>query len=206
MTNEKAGLTWQRISSEPEEREPRSRLLDIAHAVLLLMGLAALIATGWGAINHIRAGQSTLGLELEISGFQFIDDDNQRAVIRFNLHNNAALAMEIDSYFFYLLLNGERVGTSFAIYRGTDPNEDLSVHSRAATIRQTLSPQKQFDLEFTQHIHPKFMEIVRRAQDSGSMSWSTEAFFRIIPPFVSDESDAKMVELRADVEEGDDGA
>ena len=156
MTNKENGLIWQRIPSEPEEREPRSRLLNVAYTVLLLMGLTALIATGWGATNHIRAGQSTLGLELEITNFQFIDDDNPRAIIRFRLHNHGALAMEIDSYFFYLLLNGERVGTSFAIYRGTDPNEDLSAHSRAA-IRLMLTAQEHLDLEFTQHIHPRFM-------------------------------------------------
>lgn len=203
MANEAAELSWLAEVSEPEEREPRSRWLDVAYAVLLLMGVVALFATGWGAYNHIQAGRSTLGLNLEITGFQFIDDDNLRAVIHFRLHNDSALAMEIDSYYFHLLLNGEQVATSFSIYRGTDPNEDLSVYSEAATIKRRLAPNEYLDLEFTQHIHPRFMDIVRRARNSRSMSWTTIAFFHVVPPFARHRTESKTVELRASFEQGD---
>ena len=146
------------------------------------MGLVAVFAIGASVSNYINSAESVRGLHLEITSLRIIDDDNPRAIIRFRLHNRSPLAMEIERYNFNLTLNGQQVGTSISAYIGADPAVDSDVYRKARSINQTLEPQNHLDLAFPLYIHSSRMEIIRRAQRAGSMSWSVTASIYGTPP------------------------
>jgi len=190
----RTGTIQERETAPPGELEARAHTPRIAHTVLLLTGLVALFAIGVSMsnyTNYIRSVESVHGLRLEMTSLQVIDDTNPRAVIRFRLHNRSPLTIEIEDYHFNLYLNGERVGTSMSSYMGTDPNVSQAAYRKATNINQALDPDQHLDLEFTLYIYSAQMEIVRRAQRtvldtvqcSDSMSWSTNANFRVILPY-----------------------
>ena len=174
------------------EPEPRSLVSRTAQAILLLMGLIALVAIVASGSNYVHSIKSMGGLRLEITSLQLIDDDNPRAVICFRLHNPSPLAVKIERYDFFLYLNGERMGSSLSTYMGTDPNINRAAYKKALHIGQVLAPYQQLDLEFTLYIYSAQMEIFRRAQHSDSMSWSTDVTFHVIPPYAHEEDSVRL--------------
>ena len=180
---ERSGAIWELLPSRPGELDPRSRVPRIAHAVLLLMCLVALIVIDVIASNYIRSVKSMSGLGLEIIQLEIIDDSNPRGVIRFRLSNRSPLPIEIERYEFTLRLNEEHIGTSNSTYMGTDPAVDRGSYRKATTIDRSLAPGKNLALEFTLYIYSAQMELVRRAQRSGDMPWSASARFDVILPY-----------------------
>ena len=89
----------------------------------------------------------------------------------------------VERYVFDLYVNGQRVGTSFSTYRGTDPSVDPQIYSEAAAINQILDSGGSLDLEFTLYIYSAQMEIIRRAQGSGPMSWHVRSKFTTFLPY-----------------------
>lgn len=166
----------------------------VAYALLLLLGLAALVGSGISVANYVSSVRSVRNLELEITDLQFIDDDNPRVIIHFRLHNHSPLAITVKAYFFELTLNEARVGGSNSAYRGTDIKVDPAVYSQAANINQVLAPQQQLDLDFTLFIFTAQQDIIRREQTSAAKRWTANAGFRLIFPNASAE---KLVRLRA---------
>jgi len=169
-----------------------------AYVALLLMGLAATLALGTDVSNYVRSIKSAHGLDLTITDLQVIDDDNPRALIHFRVRNNASLEVEVKRYYFELYLNGERVGSSYSMYTGTDPNIDTEAHRKVTGINQALSPGQDLDLAFTVYFYSTQMESVRRAQRAGTMSWQVSAKFVAVLPYSREEN---VIELRAGFEE-----
>ena len=178
--------------------ESQARVSRIAYAILLVMGLVALVAIGASASNYMGSARTARGLRLEITNLQVIDDDNPRAVIHFKLHNRSPLEVGIERYNATIYLNGELVATSMSLYTGTDPTVSPSVYRKAVTIDQVLGADQDLDLELVLYIYAAQIETVRQAQRSGTMSWSTRANFRLILPYAREED---WVELSATFEE-----
>lgn len=174
---------WQEAASKDRELESGKRVQRFAYIALLLMGLVASFALGTDVSNYIRSNKSARGLSLQITSLQVIDDDNPRALIHFRLRNDSPLAIKIERSSFDLYLNGERVGTSYSTYLGTDPDVNPAIYRVAANINQVLAPGQTLDLEFTLYIYSLQMEIVRQAQRSGSMSWQANARFTAFLPY-----------------------
>jgi hypothetical protein len=170
----------------------------VASLALILIGLVALIALARDVSNYVNSMKSALGLELEIVELSVIDDDNPRAYMRFRLKNDSPLEITVERYVFDLYVNGQRVGTSFSTYRGTDPSVDPQIYSEAAAINQTLDSGGSLDLEFTLYIYSAQMEIIRRVQGSGPMAWHVRSKFTTLLPY-SHEKD--FVFLTATLEE-----
>lgn len=166
----------------------------VAYTLLLLLGLAALLASGVSVSNYVNSVRSISRLALEITDLQFIDDDNPRVIIHFRLHNRSSLAIQVKEFFFELSFNEERVGGSNSLYRGTDPNVDPAVYSRASSIEQTLAPQGYLDLTFTLYIFSVQQDIIRHGEQSGLQSWSVNAGFRLIFPHTREE---RLIRMRA---------
>jgi hypothetical protein len=197
MTREMIRSIWKEESKDRALKLGK-RVQRFAHIVLLLMALVALFALGTDVSNYIHSIKSARGLSLEITSLQVIDDDNPRALIRFRVRNDSPLEIKIERYDFELYLNGERVGSSYSTYLGTDPNVDPEAHREATNINQILAPGRNLNLEFTIYIYSTQMEGVRQAQRSGSMSWYASARFTTILPYSREEN---LIKLRARFEE-----
>ncbi len=174
------------------------RLRRFVQITLFVMGVLALFALVENVAGYISSVESARGLSLEIADLQFIDDDNPRVHISFTVRNESPLGIRIERYHFRLFLNQERVGSSYSKYLGTDPGIDDEAHRRANTIEQVLASGGSLDLEFTAYIYSAQMDVVRRAQRSGVMSWYAMADFRVILPYARDET---MLRLPAGLEE-----
>ena len=194
---EEAATIWER-QSRPIESNRRSRVPRIAYVIILLMGLVALFAIGTSISNYMRSGRSVSDLHLEFTKLQLIDDGNPRAVVRFKLNNDSPLPVGIERFIVTLYVNEERVSSNASQFVGTDPNADPDLHQKVTIIHKTLDPEYHLDLEFTLYIYSAQMEIVRRAQHSGSMSWTATAGVFVTPPYARE---VKPVGLRATLEE-----
>ena len=137
-------------------------------------------------------------MRLEIASLEVIDDDNPRAVIRFRVRNDSPLEVELERYFFDLYLNKELIGTSYSMYSGTDPAVSRAARQQAQSIKQVLGPRQDLMLEFTVYIYSAQMDIVRRVQRSGAMSWHVMANFTTYLPH---SHEADFLRLRAWYEE-----
>lgn len=201
ISNTVAESKW---NESTETVESRSRLPVIAHALLLLLGVMALVFTSVSVSNYVTSAQSRHELQLEMTDLQIIDDDDPRAIIHQKLRNLSPLPMQVERYSFFLYLNDEFVGTSYSVYVGTDPDRDPLFYREGRTIQQTLDPQSNLDLDFTLFIYPVQMDVIRQAQDSGgTMTWSIRSDFRVYLPYTHDDN---MVRLYATLEEVRDGS
>jgi hypothetical protein len=185
-------------TAAPEELPPPSRLPAIAHAILLVLGLAALIGIGVSLSMYLRSAESAEQLRLELVSLQLVDDANPRAILDFRLHNRSPLTMRVQDYSFNLLLNGQWIGSSNSLYRGTDPNADPGAYTKAVTLNETLGAGQQLDLKFTLYIYETQMDVVRRMQGAGPLPWSVAAGFNVVFPYARD---LRTVPLTADLEE-----
>lgn len=157
----------------------------IAHILLAILGLTALAASWHAVSNYVGSLESVRSLELELTQVRRDLDDNARLFVYFRIHNRSQLPVRLNSYFFDILLNGERIGGSGSTWRQADPNIDLSLYARASTIENTLAPFESLDLEFPLHIF-QLDEILANAQGPAgpteSLDWAVEAGFRLIHP------------------------
>ncbi len=172
----------------------------IAHILLAVLGLAALAASSQAVSNYVSSLESVRSLELELTQVRRDRDDNARLYIHFRIHNRSQLPVRLNSYFFDILLNGDRIGGSGSTWRQDDPNIDLSLYARASTIEHTLPPFESLDLEFPLHIF-QLDQILAGAQEAAlpakPLNWSAEAGFRLIHPHTRDE---RLLRLQAALE------
>ena len=174
------------------EHQSAKRLKIFAFAALLLMALAAAIALRTDVSNYISSFKSLRGLKLDIAGLKVVDDENPRALIRFKIRNKSPLEIEIEGYWFDLYLDGETIGRSYSMYRGTDPTVDPGVYAKAQAIEKILGPGKTLDLEFTLYIYPPKMEIARKIRSTGPASWRVRSSFTVFLPYSRKKSQARL--------------
>lgn len=154
----------------------------VAYTFLVFLGLIALAASWQAVSNYVGSLQSVRSLELELTGVRRAEADSSQLTVQFILHNRSNLPVQLNSYFFDLLLNGTRVGGSYSTWRN-DPNIDRSLYSRASTIERTLAPRESLDMEFPLQIFD-LDQILAVQQEH---FWSVEAGFRLIHPHGRDE-------------------
>ena len=165
-----------------------------AYALLLALGLLALIA-GWRAVsNYVGSLNSVSALELEIIEVRRDDVDNAQLILNFRLHNRSPLPIRLNSYFFELFLDGERIGGSNSAYDGDALAADQSLYASASTIEQTIAPHGQLDMEFPLYIFELDQIMAAQEGEPAPLTWSVEAGLRLIHPYSRDE---RMVRLRA---------
>ena len=174
------------------EQQSAKRLKIFALAALFLMALAAAIALRTDVSNYISSFKSLRGLKLDIAGLKVVDDENPRALIRFKIRNKSPLEIEIEGYWFDLYLDGETIGRSYSMYRGTDPKVDPGVYAKAQAIDQILGPGETIDLKFTLYIYPPKMEIARKIRPTGPASWRVRSSFTVFLPFSRKKSQARL--------------
>ena len=173
-------------------------MAKIAHTLLIVFGLIALAASWHGVSNYISSITSVESLELELTDVRRADNDSARLILHFRLHNRSPLPIRLNSYFFLVFLNGERIGGSNSAYLGADPNVDQALYSRASTIEQTLAPHGQLDMAFPLFVFELDDIMAANAQRSPPPTWSVEAGIRLIHPYGRDEH---LVRLQADLQE-----
>jgi len=169
-----------------------------AWLLLILMALLAVCVLGIDVSNYVRAIDSAHGLSLSILAVKVIDDDNPRALVRFRVQNDAPLEVELVRYAFELAHNGERVGSSYSTYLGTDDSIDAAGHRAAANIDRVLAPGRYLDLEFTVFVYSTEMESIRQAQTTSSSKWQADAEFITGLPYSRQET---PIRLHAGLEE-----
>ena len=177
--------------AEPEldrDRRAAGRVQRFAWVALIVMALLALGALGMDISNYVQAIDSARGLSLSIVSVQVIDDDNPRALVRFRLRNDAPLETELVRYAFELEYDGERVGSSYSTYLGTDDSIDGAAHRDAANIHKVLAPGRALDLEFTVFIYTTHMDSIRKARPAGASPWTADAEFITILPYSRQET------------------
>lgn len=185
-------------SERGEDRQAARRVQRFAWMALILLALLAVCALGIDVSNYVRAIDSAQGLSFAITSVQVFDDENPRALVRFRVRNDAPLEIELVRYAFELGHNGERAGSSFSTYLGTDDSLDAAAHRDAANIERVLAPGRVLDLEFTVFIYATQMDSIRRAQATGSSEWQADAEFITILPYSRQET---PIRLRAGLEE-----
>jgi LEA14-like dessication related protein len=173
-------------------------LSRVAYTLLLALGLIALIASWRAVSNYVSSVKSVSALELEITDVRRADDDNARLILHFRLHNRSSLPIRLNSYFFELFLNGERIGGSNSSYHGDDSDVDQSLYTRARTIRQTLAPNGRLDIEFPLYVFELDQNMAALQEGSEPPTWSVEAGLRLIHPYGRDE---RLLRLRAALQE-----
>lgn len=174
------------------EHQSAQRLKRFAYTVLILMALTATIALRTDVSNYISSFKSLRGLKLDITSLKVVDDENPRVLIRFKLKNKSPLEIEIEGYWFDLYLDGETIGRSYSMYRGTNPKEDPDVYSKAQEINQSLGSGKTLDLEFTLYIYPPKMETARKIRPADSASWRVRSSFTVFLPYSRKKSQARL--------------
>jgi hypothetical protein len=153
----------------------------------------------WQAVsNYVGSLTSVRNLELELRDVRRADTDSSRLIVQFRLRNRSPLAIQLNSYFFELFLNGERIGGSNSAYLGTDSDVDQALYSRASTIEQTLAPRQRLDMEFTLHVYDLDRIVAAQQGRSAPLTWSVKAGFRLIHPYAHDE---RLLRLRAALQE-----
>jgi hypothetical protein len=181
--------------AEPEpgkDRRAAGRVQRFAWVVLVLMALLALLALGTDVSNYVRAIDSAHGLSFSIASVQVIDDDNPRALVHLRVRNDAPLEIELVRYAFELGHNGERVGSSYSTYLGTDDSIDGAAHRDTANIHRVLAPGRALDLEFTVFIYATHMDSIRRARPTSSSIWTADAEFITILPYSRQETPLRL--------------
>ncbi len=181
-----------------KDRRAARRVQRFAWMALILLALLAVCALGIDVSNYVRAIENAHGLSLTITSVQVIDDDNPRALVRFRVRNDAPLEMELVRYAFELGHNGERAGSSFSTYLGTDDSLDAAAHRDAAIIDKVLAPGRALDLEFTVYVYAKQMDGIRRARTTSSSIWQVDAEFITVLPY---SRQGTPIRLRARLEE-----
>jgi hypothetical protein len=185
-------------SVPPAEEPPRrSRLPAIAHAIVLVLGLTALIMLLWSLSVYLSSIESGEKLRLELVDLELMEDANPRAVLHLRLYNESPLTLNVQWYTCRLLLNDKWISSSDSIYRGSDPSFDTAAYARTFVLDDTLEPDQQLDLEFTVYIYPAQMDIVRQMQSADVRSWSAESVFWVLFAFTRDR---QMVPLTATLE------
>ena len=174
------------------EHQSAQQLKRFAYATLFLMALAAVIALRTDVTNYIASFKSLRGLKLDITDLKVVDDENPRALIRFEVKNKSPLEIEIEGYWFDLYLDGETIGRSYSMYRGTDPKADPGAYVKAQAIDQSLGSGKTLDLEFTLYIYPARMETVRKTRPTGPASWRVRSSFTVFLPYSRKKSQARL--------------
>jgi len=167
-------------------------LKTFAFITLVLMAIAAIIVLRTDVSNYISSYKSLRGLKLDITGLKVVDDENPCALIRFKVKNQSPLEIELEGYWFDLYLDGETVGRSYSMYRGTNPKADPGVYAKAQEIDQILGPGETLDLEFTLYIYPAKMEIVRKTRPTGSATWHVRSSFTVFLPYSRKKSQARL--------------
>ncbi len=180
------------------ENVVRPNAARIARTFLIALGLIALAASWRGASNYISSITSVQSLELELTEVHRTEDGSARLILQFKLHNRSPLPIRLNSYFFNVFLDGERIGGSNSAFLGNDPNVDQALYSRASTIDQTLAPHAQLEVSFPLFIYDLDRIIGARAQASTPLLWTVEAGIRLVHPFGRDE---RLVRLQADLQE-----
>lgn len=193
-----AGHTRDVSERERSETVAGPSAARIAHALLVALGLVALAASWHGASNYISSITSVQSLELELTDVRRTNDGSARLFLDFKLHNRSPLPIRLNSYFFNVFLDDERIGGSNSAFLGNDPNVDQALYSRASTIDQTLAPHGQMDVSFPLFIYDLDRVMAERAQASTPPRWTVEAGIRLVHPFGRDE---RLVRLQADLEE-----
>ena len=191
------------LTRDVSEREggggiARPNMARVAHTLLVVLGLIALAASWWAVSNYVSSLISVRNLELEMTGVRRTDDDNSRLILQFRLSNRSPLPIRLNSYFFELYLNGERIGGSNSAYLGPDSDVDQSLYSRASTIDQTLAPHGWLDLEFPLYVFELDRIMAARQERSAPPTWSVEAGLRLIHPYARDE---RLLRLQAALQE-----
>ncbi len=173
-------------------------LSRVAYTLLLALGLIALIASWRAVSNYVSSLNSVSALELEITDVRRADDDNARLNLQFRLHNRSSLPIRLNSYFFELFLNGERIGGSNSTYQGDGSDVDQSLYTRARTIEQTLAPNGWLDIEFPLYVFELDQNMAALQERSEPPTWSVETGLRLIHPYGRDE---RLLRLRAALQE-----
>ncbi len=161
----------------------------VAHTIIIVLGLTALAASWQAVSNYVGSLETVRSLELELTEVRRAGTDSAQLDVRFRLHNRSELPVHLNSYFFDLYLNGNRIGGSSSTWRDNDPDADQSLYSRASTIEQTLAPHESLDMGFPLYI----FELERiMAASKGSSGWSVEVGLRLIHPYAHDERLLRM--------------
>ena len=177
---------------EKKESPLTKRVQNIAYILLLLIGLAAIVTLRTDVSNYLSSVRSVRGLRLNIVDLKVVDDDNPRALIRFNVLNQSPLEIELENYHFDLFFEGTLIGGSHHMYRGTNPDADPGEYIKARTINRVLGPDQTLALEFTLYIYKTKMEIVRNTQPARSMSWQVKTDFTVFLPNSRKKSHVKL--------------
>ncbi|MDE0633446.1 MAG: hypothetical protein OXH73_18205 [Caldilineaceae bacterium] len=148
--------------------------------------------------NYVGSLESVRGLELELTEVRRLDSESAQLVVRFRLHNRSELPVQLNSYFFDLYLDGNRIGGSSSTWRDDIPDIDRSLYSRASTIEQTLAPDERLDMEFLLHVFELENLVGAYQESSEPLSWSVKAGFRLIHPHSQDE---RLLRLQATLQE-----
>ena len=193
-----AGPTRDVSERASREKVAAHKTSRIAHALLVALGLIALAASWRGASNYVSSITSVQSLELELTNVDRTDDGSARLDLHFKLRNRSPLPIRLNSYFFNVFLDGERIGGSNSAFLGNDPNVDQATYSRASTIEQTLAPHGQLDVSFPLFVYDLERIMAARAQFSTPPRWTVEAGIRLVHPFGRDE---RLVRLQADLQE-----
>lgn len=170
----------------------------VAHTFLIVLGLVALAASWQAVSNYVGSLQSVRGLELELTEVRRVGTDNARLLILFRIHNRSELPVRLNSYFFDLYLNGNRIGGSSSTWRDDDPDIDRSLYSRASTIERILAPNERLDMDFLLHVFELEDLVGARRESSVPLNWSVKAGFRLIHPHSQDE---RLLRLQATLQE-----
>jgi hypothetical protein len=174
------------------EHQSAQRLKRFACATLFLMAFAAAFALRTDVYNYIASFKSLRGLNLDITDLKVVDDENPRALIRYEVKNKSPLDIEIESYWFDLYLDGETIGRSYSMYRGTNPKANPGVYAKAQAIDKSLGSGKTLDLEFTLYIYPAKMETVRKIRPTGPATWRVRSSFTVFLPYSRKKSQARL--------------
>lgn len=159
---------------------------NLAYILILLLGVTSFYLSWISVSNYVDSIQSIRHLSLTITDLQFIDDDNPRVQVQFRLHNPSLLAIQVNSYFFELSVNGQLVGTTSSAYRGTDANVDVGIYSQATRIDRILEAEQSLDLDFTLYIAPPQQALIRQAQQGNSPTWLADTGFWLVFPNVTE--------------------
>ena len=165
-----------------------------AHTIIIVLGLVAFAASWQAVSNYVGSLETVRSLELELTEVRRADTDSAQLDVRFRLHNRSELPVHLNSYFFDLYLNGNRIGGSSSTWRDNDPDADQSLYSRASTIEQTLAPQESLDMGFPLYIF-ELEQIMAASKGSG---WSVEVGLRLIHPYAHDE---RLLRMQATLQE-----
>lgn len=181
----------------PKFSDLQPHLAKLAYSLILLLGITALHLSWISLSNYVGSIQSIRHLELTITDLKFIDDDNPRVQVQFRLHNPSSLAMQVNSYFFELSVDGRLVGTSSSLYRGTDEKVKVNIYSQATRIYRRLEAEQALDLDFTLYIAPAQRAPIRQAQQANQYTWLADTGFWLAFPHTTQED---LIRLKVEFE------